>query len=42
MPLRCVAFEILVFRPRTEPVLLAGEAQSPNHWPAREFPLPLI
>ena len=32
------ACEILVLRPGIEPVPLAVEAQSPNHWTAREFP----
>ena len=33
-----VALGILVPQPGIEPVPSAGEAQSPNHWPAREFP----
>ena len=33
-----VACRILFPQPRIEPVPLAVEAQSPNHWTAREFP----
>ena len=33
---------ILVPRPGIEPVPLAVEAQSPNHWTAREFPIELL
>ena len=35
---RCVACRILVPPPGMEPVPPAVEAQSPNHWTAREVP----
>ena len=34
----CAAWGILVPQPGIEPVAPAVEAQSPNHWTAREFP----
>ena len=34
-----MTYGILVPRPGIEPVPPAVEAQSPNHWTAREFPL---
>ena len=36
--LHCVACGILVPRPGIVPMPPAVEAQSPNHWTAREFP----
>ena len=33
---------ILVYRPGIEPVPLAVKARSPNHWTAREFPIPYL
>ena len=36
------AFGILAPQPGMEPVLPAVEAQSPNHWTAREFPIDQI
>ena len=35
---RRAAWEIFVPPPRMEPVRPVVEAQSPNHWTAREFP----
>lgn len=36
--LHCVACGISVYRPRIEPVTLALQARSPNHWASKEAP----
>ena len=36
--LHCEACGIFVPRPGIEPIALAVNAQSPNHWTTREFP----
>ena len=36
---RCVSFGVLVPQPGIEPWPSAVKALSPNHWPAREFPV---
>ena len=40
-PLHCMAYRVLIPQLGFEPVPLVVGAQSPNHWPSREF-LPIL